>query len=195
MALRFINGKGVVHRDIKPVNLLLRHKGGSSFEGRVIDLGLALSFEDAIEECRASGGVLKGTTRFMPAVEGRTAKSSSTGLRRRKRPEAAAAVPLSCEAPVFSFDLYSLGRVFEIELEPNPPPDDPWRGAGAGAPGAGTKALALAEDMKKTDADSQQLVADRWESVVERFSLQQNRVSASISSKVEDGGVFDDADQ
>ena len=66
-----------MHRDIKPVNLLLRHKGGSSFEGRVIDLGLALSFEDAIEECRASGRVLKGTTSFMPAVEGRTAKSSS----------------------------------------------------------------------------------------------------------------------
>ncbi|MFO0759188.1 MAG: serine/threonine-protein kinase [Byssovorax sp.] len=64
-ALSFIHERAVVHRDIKPQNLLLRAGGAV----KIADLGLARSFRDATYRRTATGAPALGTWRFMPAEQ------------------------------------------------------------------------------------------------------------------------------
>lgn len=66
IGLEFVHETGMVHRDIKPQNVMLQPSG----QTKILDLGLASLLHAGVEACRADGGVV-GTPVYMPPEQWR----------------------------------------------------------------------------------------------------------------------------
>lgn len=72
LALEAMHGAGIIHRDIKPANIHLTSRGGSPWEVRLIDLGIAKATQerapdrlDLARESAGSQGPIIGTPEYM----------------------------------------------------------------------------------------------------------------------------------
>ncbi len=71
-ALKFAHSKGVIHRDIKPGNILISSKG----EIKLADFGIASAEkENAVEEDITQAGITLGTPAYMPPEQFEDSKS------------------------------------------------------------------------------------------------------------------------
>lgn len=91
--LRYAAGKGMIHRDVKPANLLMTPDG----HAKVIDLGLALQIEDEDERVTRAGTTV-GTVDYMAPEQARDSRQTSERS-----------------------DIYSLGCTFYYLLTGSPP--------------------------------------------------------------------------
>lgn len=64
-ALAHAHEHGVVHRDVKPPNLLLQREAGGVVRGRLADFGLAKSVQDLGEDYSTVDGEVAGSVEFM----------------------------------------------------------------------------------------------------------------------------------
>ncbi len=92
-ALRYAAGQGVIHRDVKPANLLMAPDGTV----KIIDLGLALQ-ADAEDERVTRDGTTVGTVDYMAPEQARDSRAASVRS-----------------------DVYSLGCAFYFLLTGQPP--------------------------------------------------------------------------
>ncbi len=70
--LRYAAGKGMIHRDVKPANLLIDSEG----RAKIIDLGLALQTEDEDERVTRDGTTV-GTVDYMAPEQARDSRKTS----------------------------------------------------------------------------------------------------------------------
>ena len=91
--LRYAAGKGMIHRDVKPANLLMTPDG----HAKIIDLGLALQIEDEDERVTRDGTTV-GTVDYMAPEQARDSRQTSERS-----------------------DIYSLGCTFYYLLTGSPP--------------------------------------------------------------------------
>ncbi len=96
-ALQAAHGLGIIHRDVKPQNILVSHRDDGRWHAKVLDFGLARDFT-ATQDLTESGAVL-GTPAYMPPEQ---ARGEVTKLDRRA-------------------DVYSLGAVMYHLLAGEPP--------------------------------------------------------------------------
>lgn len=95
-ALEFAHSKGIVHRDIKPGNIMLLSNGGGHFNAKLLDFGIASWTERAAEAFTKTGEMI-GTPLYMS-------------------PEQVSGQPITSRS-----DLYSLGCVMFEALTGVPP--------------------------------------------------------------------------
>ena len=91
--LRYAAGQGMIHRDVKPANLLMDKAG----RAKVIDLGLALQIDDEDERVTRDGTTV-GTVDYMAPEQARDSRQTSERS-----------------------DIYSLGCTFYYLLTGSPP--------------------------------------------------------------------------
>jgi serine/threonine protein kinase len=70
--LRYASGRGMIHRDVKPANLLMTPDG----HAKIIDLGLALQTEDEDERVTRDGTTV-GTVDYMAPEQARDSRQTS----------------------------------------------------------------------------------------------------------------------
>jgi len=93
-ALQHAHGQGIVHRDIKPGNLLVRRDGVV----KLADLGLARSLDDNVDTSITRAGTTVGTVDYMAPEQARDSKAADVRS-----------------------DLYSLGCTWYFMLTGEPP--------------------------------------------------------------------------
>ncbi len=91
--LRYAAGRGMIHRDVKPANLLITPEG----RAKIIDLGLALQTDDEDERVTRAGTTV-GTVDYMAPEQARDSRRTSERS-----------------------DIYSLGCTFYYLLTGSPP--------------------------------------------------------------------------
>jgi eukaryotic-like serine/threonine-protein kinase len=91
--LRYAAGQGMIHRDVKPANLLMTPDG----HAKIIDLGLALQIEDEDERVTRDGTTV-GTVDYMAPEQARDSRQTSERS-----------------------DIYSLGCTFYYLMTGSPP--------------------------------------------------------------------------
>ncbi len=80
MALHEAHTMGLVHRDIKPNNIMLTHQGGAHDVTKVLDFGLVKSMDSNAEATKTMSEAIVGTPHFMspeqildpPSIDGRS---------------------------------------------------------------------------------------------------------------------------
>jgi hypothetical protein len=65
MALDEAHSRGLVHRDIKPGNIMMTQQGGAHDVTKVLDFGLVKNVDSAPDVARATSDEIKGTPPFM----------------------------------------------------------------------------------------------------------------------------------
>jgi serine/threonine protein kinase len=75
-ALDFIHGRGYIHRDFKPANLLLKDGPDGPIDARLADFGLAKPLQEAGFSRISFSGEAKGSLGFMPPEQITDSKSA-----------------------------------------------------------------------------------------------------------------------
>ncbi|MFL5356614.1 serine/threonine-protein kinase [Archangium sp.] len=113
-ALEAVHRSGVVHRDLKPDNLLMMERPGESPTLKVLDFGVAKALHDTVGQEQTLAGQVLGTPAYMA-------------------PEQWAGQPVDGRADVYSLGVtgyllltgqlpYPRGQLAELVLSPEPPP-------------------------------------------------------------------------
>jgi serine/threonine-protein kinase len=119
-ALAEAHGRGLLHRDIKPGNIILTERGGEFDVAKVVDFGLVKRFETATPDVTMSASiVLAGTPLYMPPEVLTTPDSGDP--RSDLYAVGAVAYFLLTGEPVFNAE--SAAEVFahHLHTEPTPP--------------------------------------------------------------------------